>query len=160
MYEPKLNIIKGDATKPIGDGKKIIAHIVNNLGIWGAGFVIALSNRYPFLDVTYKKYVDMGGDVLTSNNNLMGHVQYVEVDDDITIANMFAQRGLRSKHNPKPVCYTSLETTLENLYGFAKENNHTVHMPKIGSGLGGGDWNTILEIIKKHMLVDTTIYYL
>jgi hypothetical protein len=37
---------KGDASKPIGAGPKMICHITNNRGGWGAGFVLALSKRW------------------------------------------------------------------------------------------------------------------
>ena len=36
----------GDATRPEGDGPKIIAHICNDVGAWGKGFVLALSKRW------------------------------------------------------------------------------------------------------------------
>ena len=40
-----LRIIKGDATRPQASGPKIIAHICNDLGGWGKGFVVAISRR-------------------------------------------------------------------------------------------------------------------
>lgn len=40
-----INYIKGDATQPIGENNKIIAHICNNEGKWGVGFVLAVSKK-------------------------------------------------------------------------------------------------------------------
>lgn len=37
--------LKGDATEPIGTGHKIIAHVCNNKGGWGRGFVLAISKK-------------------------------------------------------------------------------------------------------------------
>ncbi|PSL41287.1 hypothetical protein CLV51_1211 [Chitinophaga niastensis] len=37
---------KGDATKPLGSANKIIAHICNDIGGWGKGFVTAISKRW------------------------------------------------------------------------------------------------------------------
>jgi hypothetical protein len=41
----QIQYIAGDATAPIGDGNKIIAHVCNDIGAWGAGFVLAISKR-------------------------------------------------------------------------------------------------------------------
>ena len=40
-----LRILKGDATSPQAKGPKIIAHACNDIGGWGAGFVVAVSKR-------------------------------------------------------------------------------------------------------------------
>lgn len=40
-----IHYVTGDATEPIGEGEKIIAHICNDQGGWGAGFVLALSKK-------------------------------------------------------------------------------------------------------------------
>ena len=39
-----LRIIKGDATAPQGSGTKIIAHVCNDQGGWGKGFVLAVKS--------------------------------------------------------------------------------------------------------------------
>ena len=44
-----LSFIKGDATSPQAKGRKIIAHICNDLGKWGKGFVMAVSARWTAL---------------------------------------------------------------------------------------------------------------
>lgn len=51
-----IQYIKGDATQPIGEGKKIIAHICNDKGGWGRGFVVALGGRYPLAKSSYKMW--------------------------------------------------------------------------------------------------------
>ena len=43
----KITYQIGDATRPIGDGPKIIAHVCNDAGGWGKGFVVAVSRRWP-----------------------------------------------------------------------------------------------------------------
>ncbi|MGW4499908.1 hypothetical protein ACWENR_15015 [Micromonospora sp. NPDC004336] len=42
-----LRIIKGDATSPQAKGPKVIAHVCNDAGGWGKGFVLAVSRRWP-----------------------------------------------------------------------------------------------------------------
>jgi hypothetical protein len=38
--------LKGDVTCPSQQGLKIIAHICNDIGGWGKGFVLALSKKW------------------------------------------------------------------------------------------------------------------
>ena len=40
-----ITYLIGDATEPVGAGRKIIAHICNDRGIWGGGFTGALSKK-------------------------------------------------------------------------------------------------------------------
>ena len=42
----RINYVIGDATAPQGEGNKIICHICNDVGGWGAGFVMALSKKW------------------------------------------------------------------------------------------------------------------
>ena len=35
----------GDATRPRGEGKKILCHVVNNKSRWGKGFVLPPGER-------------------------------------------------------------------------------------------------------------------
>lgn len=41
-----IKYIIGDATEPQGEGNKIIVHCCNNIGGWGAGFVLSLSKKW------------------------------------------------------------------------------------------------------------------
>ena len=51
-----LRIIRGDATSPQAKGPKIIAHICNDLGGWGKGFVLAISRRWPEPERAYRQW--------------------------------------------------------------------------------------------------------
>ncbi len=41
----EIRYVTGDATRPVGDGDKIIVHVCNDIGGLGRGFVAALSKR-------------------------------------------------------------------------------------------------------------------
>ncbi|GGJ45802.1 hypothetical protein GCM10010121_066360 [Streptomyces brasiliensis] len=43
----EIKYVRGDATVPSGKGVKAIAHVCNDVGGWGKGFVLALSRRWP-----------------------------------------------------------------------------------------------------------------
>ncbi len=51
-----LRIIKGDATCPQAKGPKVIAHVCNDLGGWGKGFVLAVSKRWAEPERAYREW--------------------------------------------------------------------------------------------------------
>lgn len=151
LYDFKYVI--GDATEPQGDGIKIICHVCNNVGAWGKGFVSALSNKWTEPERMYRN--------LRNTGYILGNVQYVKVTDDIIVANMIGQEGINIDANGNPpIRYNAIMTALKNVFHEATVLNATVHMPRIGSGLAGGDWNTIEDIIKSIMSTDVTVYNL
>lgn len=48
-----LTFVRGDATNPQAKGPKVIAHICNDRGAWGKGFVLAISKRWPEPEAAY-----------------------------------------------------------------------------------------------------------
>ena len=149
----------GDATNPPGDGHKIICHVCNDVGAWGAGFVVALSKRWKLPELRYREW--HAGDSDDGPFEL-GEVQFVATDSNITVANMIGQRGIRrgAKGAP-PVRYEAIRTALGKVADFAAASSSSVHMPRIGAGLGGGDWNTIEVIIEDELCsrsIEATVY--
>jgi O-acetyl-ADP-ribose deacetylase (regulator of RNase III) len=147
-----IKYIKGDATNPIGEGNKIICHICNDVHVWGAGFVLAISKRWKAPEIIYR------------NENVrdlkLGDVQFVPVEDDIIVANMIAQRGIGhdfSSGRP-PIRYNALHICLVKVNDWACKTGATLHMPRIGCGLAGGEWNIIEQIIQDVVSVDVTVY--
>lgn len=140
--ENPITYLTGDATRPVGEGVKIIAHVCNNLGKWGKGFVLAVSGRWP---VTRQRYLTL----YTPGTTIpLGTVQVVKVEADIYVANLIAQDGLRSRNNPVPLKYLSLEACLGQVATEALSLQATVHMPRIGCGLAGGEWDRVEPLIQ------------
>ena len=141
----KINYLTGDATKPIGDGRKIIAHICNDKGGWGKGFVLAVSKRWKEPEVQYREWF--------KNNEAfdLGEIQVVIVEKGLSVANMIAQKGMGATNGVPPIRYEALKKCLEELYAVAKEQNASVHMPRIGCGLAGGKWDIVQEIINEKL---------
>ena len=150
----KLEYLEGDATYPIGDGLKIIPHVCNDINRWGSGFVLALNKRWPEPKARYHQ--QFFGD--------LGDVEFVTVENDIVVANMVGQEGVIDDDNElPPIRYKALITTLEKVSNFCnmKEEKVSVHMPQIGSGLAGGDWNLIEHIVKNTLVekgIDVYVY--
>src|SRR4029077_13113334 len=51
-----IEYLRGDATCPQARGVKIIAHVCNDLGRWGKGFVLALSRRWAQPERAYRDW--------------------------------------------------------------------------------------------------------
>jgi len=143
-----IKYVKGDATKPIGHGNKLIIHCSNDENKWGAGFVLALSKRWKQPEAMFRLL----------KNAKLGEVQFVNVEKDITVANMIGQHGIKAMPNDKPIRYDAINEALKKVNEYAIQNNFTVHCPKFGAGLAGGDWNVIETLIKSNITVDVTVY--
>jgi O-acetyl-ADP-ribose deacetylase (regulator of RNase III) len=137
----------GDATAPEGEGAKVVAHICNDIGGWGRGFVIALSKRWPKAEASYRSWFKGGDSVPFA----LGQTQFVEVSDQLWVANMIAQRDTRSINGVPPIRYEALVLTLAAVAAFASERRATVHMPRIGCGLAGGSWDEVSAIIEREL---------
>lgn len=156
-----ITYLTGDATLPQKEGQKILCHVVNTEGGWGAGFVLAASKRWPEPEQRYQQWMkDTGGPVLARRQ--LGLIQTVPVTDDITVVNMLCQLGYRYTER-RPLRYGHLAACL--VYVAEYMSDHTprssVHMPRIGAGLAGGDWDVIESIIEDILVfrgVDVFVY--
>ena len=148
-----ITYLKGDATNPHttnASGEKntnIIVHICNNIGAWGAGFVLAISNKWKKPEISYKNL----------GNYHMGEIEMVKVEHNTYVINMIAQDGIGYTDKCR-VSYTDLKTCLNKVsHNIKALPNVSIHMPRIGCGLGGGKWDTVEHIIKDE-LSDVPVY--
>lgn len=172
-----IHYLVGDATAPQGGGPKIIAHVCNDMGGWGRGFVLQLSRRWPLSEEAYRfwyrsprqdlsvhtTYAIPGADHQRLDGEswegefALGNTQLVAVEPTIFIANMIAQRGYKTVTGQIPLRYDALRGCLSKLAKKAAQLTATVHMPRIGTGLAGGNWNEIEPIIQEE-LNDIIVY--
>jgi O-acetyl-ADP-ribose deacetylase (regulator of RNase III) len=150
--------LKGDATSPQGSGIKIIAHVCNDIGGWGKGFVLAISKRWAEPEKAYREWHRSRA----KNDFTLGNIQIIQVEPYIYVSNMIGQRGTKTgRSTGVPVRYEAIESCLEKLIEEAKALNASVHMPRIGCGLAGGKWDKVEPLIKKTLLendIDVYVY--
>ena len=139
----------GDATEPQIPGNKIIAHICNDIGGWGRGFVLAISELSPAPERAYREWYQ-GRE---QNDFALGAVQFIAVSPEIIVANMIGQHGIRKMGGTPPIRYDAVETALETIGQKALETVASVHLPRIGCGLAGGSWNKIEPLIEKRICI-------
>lgn len=166
-----IKFVKGDvrdvAYAKAGE-KAIIPHVCNNVGAWGAGFVMALSRRWKEPEKMYRQWyrnaksgsVECTDSEVTAFN--LGMTQFVNVSEDIIVANMVAQNDLRRVGSEPPIRYDSLRRCLSEVAHLAKWQSASVHIPDlIGCGLAGGDPKIVLGIIQETLVsqdIDVYIY--
>lgn len=163
-----ITYLKGDATKPVGDGLKFIIHVANCNNGWGRGFVLALSSKWKEPEAEFRSlFIDVSKDNWIK---LLGKIQHVRVEEDIVVVNMIAQKGYGKNNLQKhrtsepdtetPLQLWALEECLRKIAKAAETlENVTIHGPRFGAGLSGGNWDDIEKLINKHMSnLDVFIY--
>lgn len=133
----KITYLKGDAVRDPVRG--VICHCCNDIGAWGAGFVLALSAVYPGAERAYRML----------GTYELGHCQIVPVRTGLCVANIIGQHGVGGV----AVRYDALAAGLETaaLLGLP------LHMPRLGCGLAGGKWS-LVEPILQVLPVPVTVY--
>ncbi|MFC8373410.1 MULTISPECIES: macro domain-containing protein [unclassified Streptomyces] len=152
-----ITYVRGDATVPSVKGVKVIAHVCNDIGGWGKGFVLAVSRRWPEPEAAYRAWHRDRA----ANDFGLGAVQLVQVDRYVWVANMIGQRGVRTGSKGVPVRYEAIDTALGRLADRATELNASVHMPRIGCGLAGGKWSRVEPLITERLVergIPVTVY--
>lgn len=177
-----IRYVTGDATAPQGDGPKVIAHVCNDAGGWGAGFVLALSRRWNAPEAGYRRWWEATLTRRTDYPLRLGNTLYVAVEPPIVVANMVAQEGFGQDGRP-PLRYAHLHACLADVALYCLNdrvvNGHldshpdvregaryswvrpSVHMPRIGCGLAGGSWDEVSSIIESALCargIEVTVY--
>lgn len=143
-----IHYIKGnlfDCVNQNTEAKIIIPHVVNNIGAWGAGFVLSIDKYFPEAKTKYRNMI---------GSYLLGEVIWDHYDNGI-LANMVAQDNVFSKNNKKPIKYTALVKCMHVIANYTYSGRLgnpdyvEIHAPKFGSGLAGGNWDFIEELIEE-----------
>lgn len=154
----EIKYLKGDATEPIviGDKYSVICHCCNAIGAWGKGFVVPLGKKYPIAREKYLEFIEN-----TPKENRLGSVSFAKVNDNIIVANIIGQYYTYPKDGKIPLDYEALEKGFKFIINIFKMHKMplTIHMPKIGCGLAGGDWNVVEKIIKNTFIKEEIEVY-
>lgn len=139
--------------------KGYILQQVNCQGVMGSGVAKAIYTKWPIVRREYLKYCrDKSG---VQSSSILGAIQVVRVgeEDDLYVVNMFTQDTYG--HVGKHTSYDGLDFALNTFFQYQwRPLPLPVHHPMIGSGLGGGHWPIIAEIIKYRVRTETTLWTL
>lgn len=133
----KINYIKGDL---LSTTEGIIVHGCNAQGVMGSGVALAVRQKYPKVYERYKEEIQRGFLGL-------GDVQIVEVKQNLFVCNAITQE-FYGRDKKLYVSYEAIRECFTTVFEVACGTKvQCVSVPKIGSGLGGGDWGAIISII-------------
>lgn len=135
-----IEYVIGDALEHSGRRyyNKVIAHVMNVERMWGSGFAAAVDKKWAQPRAIYE--FGSRGDLK------LGDIQPVYVDDQLFVVNLIAQdlgEAPRIKYNEFQECLMKLEKFM-----FALGGDTELHIPRMGAGLAGGDWDIISELIE------------
>lgn len=130
--------------------ENMIAHGCNNRGVMGAGVAREIRNKFPGAYQTYKDYYKLHGLELGT---------IIPWRDEKYIMNCITQDGF-GKDGKKYVSYDAIRKCMRQIN---KSRYHDagqeIALPKIGAGLGGGDWKVISKIIEEEFTIIQPIVY-
>lgn len=137
----------------------LLVHQVNCMGKMGAGLALQLKRKYPEIVPSYELLCSKHQNC---KEKLMGTVDIHPTKDGKYVASIFGQMYVG--RDKRQTDYEALRKGLEKVEGYANVFDHNVAIPfQLGSGLAGGDWKVVREIIEDvfgESKVQVTIYKL
>lgn len=143
-----LKYKKGCLIKAAKSGEvDVIAHQCNCFNNMGAGIAPKIKKAFP-----EAWHVDRN--TINGDRSKLGSLSWA-YSDGVTIFNLYGQyyygRGVNTD-------YSALRSSLRQMYLYLKPF-YKIGLPKLGCGLGGGDWNIVSKIIEEELNgFDVTIY--
>lgn len=122
--------------------KGFIVHGCNAQGVMGSGVARIIKDRYR------KAYEVYAGQ---APYYILGEVIPVQVTEELTIINAITQNlyGVNQVHADYDAIRQAMKGSLHVATSRIFDGPQELHMPFIGAGLGGGDPDTIIEIMRE-----------
>lgn len=120
----------------------VIIHGCNEQRTMGSGVALAIKQKYP---EAYQAYV-------SQHDHTPGGLKIGEIawwsspKGELWIANAITQEYY-GRDNKRYVNYAAVCKCFKEAIGYAYTMNGSLNFPKIGAGLGGGDWGIIQQLI-------------
>lgn len=152
--------IIGDILTPVRNDKSVIVcHQVNCMGVMGAGLAKQVRDKFPEV---FRAYMSKCAACNEYPHGNLGHVQFCSVINEAgyIIANIFGQLSYGAGRVNTD--YDAVRMGLNRVSTAFPYS--TIRIPyMMGCGLGGGDWNIVLDIIEGTLVskgVDVEIWKL
>jgi hypothetical protein len=137
-----LQYVNGDVLNPQGKGLRIICMMVNDAARrWGGGIARIAATRFPEAEAAFTEWLN----VLPREKRL-GRVHFANVRPDLKVASLVAQHGYGPSDKPR-IRYAALGRCLDEVGDEALANGASVHLPRLGTGGAGGDWQVVEQMV-------------
>lgn len=136
-------MIEGDLVE-VSEG--IIVHGCNAQGKMASGVAKAIRAKFP---LAYERYMR----AYEGNGLRVGQVVWAKISEDpkLAVANGITQKFYGRNASIRYVDYDAVRSVFKQVADVARRNALPVHYPKIGAGLGNGDWSIIEAIISEEL---------
>lgn len=144
-----ITYVKGDLLDAV---EPVIAHGCNNKYVMRSGVARDIRTKWPEAYKVYKEATVLTmGDIIPIFN----------CKSDKWVINAITQDGY-GRDGKKYVCYDAVARCFKAINTFCGEMGYDIiAIPKIGAGLGGGNWDVIEEVILSKMTdTDVKVYVL
>jgi len=124
----------------------VMIHGCNCQGVMGSGVALAVREKYPEV---FEEYLDYQKYYADDTEGLLGRIQVSLITSRYSIVNAFTQNlfGTNRRQVNYEAMYCCFERT--NKYLSYLDSPNILYFPKIGAGLGGGNWEIIKTIIEQ-----------
>jgi O-acetyl-ADP-ribose deacetylase (regulator of RNase III) len=147
-----INVIQGDLLR-VTDG--IIVHGCNCQGVYGAGVAKQIAQVYPQAKATYLQCIQTQDRYRAPRRELLGMVDFIQVTPSLWIANAFTQEFYGREPGRVYSSLSAIQAAFEKVsdklstMSLGSPCQPTISFPCIGAGLGGGDWQSICQVIER-----------
>lgn len=137
----------------------IVVHGCNAQGVMKSGLAASVREKWPAVYEEYRRHMPplpplnpTGGGRPRTGTLPMGSISHVEVETNKWVVNAITQFNF-GKDKRRYVSYDAVDIAFRSIARMIYEIHlkrrfvPTLHIPRIGAGLGGGDLRIILEII-------------
>lgn len=131
----------------LDEKRGIIVHGCNTCGVMGAGIALQIKNRYPD---AYRDYYLKCNQTI-DKRSLLGNIVITKITSDLYIVNAFTQVNYGRYHFWNDENYEAIHSVFTKVNPLAFELSLPILFPMIGSGLGGGDFVIIRDIIERSL---------
>ncbi len=119
----------------------VILHGVNAQGVMGSGIAKDLRAKYPGIYNSYRDWWAYTPDIL-------GGIDPCKVSENLIVINGCTQKFYGRDPKAQYVSYTALASVFDSTCQWMmRQKLNKLYFPRIGAGLGKGDWNVIKAII-------------
>lgn len=142
-----IQFVHGNILEPRAGGRRMICQLVNDKALkWGGGVARQVSTKFPLAEAQFSESIQK-----VRQSERLGSVVFSSAEDGLVVASIVAQEGFGPSLLPR-IRYEALEKGIKCVADRALELQASVHMPRIGTGAAGGDWETVQEMIEEHMV--------
>lgn len=122
----------------------ILVHGCNAKGVMNSGIARQIRLQYP--DVFHDYITFLGKPV---KHNILGNIAITHINSNSVILSAIIQPDYGRDNRIRYVEYDAVRDAFLRVVSFNRVYKGTIIFPKIGAGLGNGDWDVIKRIIEE-----------